>query len=51
MGEKRKCRNQDCNKEYTADDSDDGYCSFECWEHVHCGQPNEAVHEEITIDA
>jgi hypothetical protein len=51
MGERKVCRNPECGKEYVTDDSDDGYCSFECWEHIHCGKPPEAIHEDIHIEA
>jgi len=35
------CANPDCGKKYVVENKniDDGYCSQECWEHVHCGAP------------
>ena len=38
---KEICSNQACRKEYLVSDigSDDGFCSLECWEAVHCSEP------------
>jgi len=33
------CKNNNCKKEYVISDTDDGYCSFECWEKINCGEP------------
>jgi len=38
-----------CNNEYqvNANETDDGFCSFECWESANCGEPE--VPEEAFI--
>jgi hypothetical protein len=35
------CTNPECGKEYEVENrhADDGFCSQECWEHMHCGSP------------
>ena len=35
------CSNKNCCKEYAVENkrTDDGYCSQECWEEAHCGDP------------
>jgi len=33
------CNNPECRKQYVLDDTDDGFCSFECWEKVNCQSP------------
>jgi len=39
------CQNPGCGKEYIIPDlkSDDGFCSFECWEKVNCQTPPKRV--------
>lgn len=37
------CQNPKCNKEYVVSDVDDGFCSFECWEHVNCNAPKKKI--------
>jgi len=37
------CQNPECGKEYIMAKSDDGYCSFECWEKVNCQTPQKRV--------
>jgi len=39
-----KCKS--CNNVYTPTDTDDGYCSFECWETTNCGSPELVVSED-----
>ena len=36
-----RCSNPKCKKEYNVEDTetDDGFCSFECWESVNCLEP------------
>ena len=37
------CQNSVCGKEYITSKTDDGFCSFECWEKVNCQKPQERV--------
>jgi hypothetical protein len=37
------CQNPKCNKEYILSKTDDGFCSFECWELVNCQAPQKRV--------
>jgi len=45
------CSNPDCQKIYNVKETDGsmGCCSFECWEKVYCGTPQEEVFEELTV--
>lgn len=46
------CLNPDCNKDYEENlEADDGFCSFECWEKVHCLEPAHVQFEEIQLGA
>ena len=42
--QQKKCLNPVCGVEYTIDsnDIDDGFCSYNCWEHVHCSAPKKS---------
>ena len=44
MSDVVKCTNPKCGKEYTVENKalDDGFCSQECWEAVHCAAPKES---------
>ena len=46
------CKDPDCRKVYVVEDekSDDGYCSFKCWENVLCQNPPVEVSEEFVLD-
>ena len=39
-------------KTYVIEDekSDDGFCSFKCWENVLCQNPQEEISEEFVLD-
>jgi len=45
------CSNPDCQKTYQVSEKDDsmGCCSFDCWEKVYCGSPQEVVFEDLTV--
>lgn len=45
------CSNPECNKVYHVEniETDDGFCSFECWEKVHCLKPVQVQFEEIQL--
>jgi hypothetical protein len=43
------CSNPDCQKQYLASETDDGFCSFECWEKINCREPIKVVCEDIPI--
>jgi len=47
------CLNPECGKTYNVVNinTDDGCCSFECWEKVNCREPNHAHFEEIQLGA
>ena len=44
------CSNPDCKVVYTvAQDIDDGCCCYECYEKLHCHQPEEVEFEKIEL--
>jgi len=44
------CSNPECHKTYySKEDTDDGFCSFECWEKINCHEPQKMVLEDIPI--
>jgi len=46
------CKNPDCGKKYEVEkgDHDDGFCCYECWEAVNCGEPESVSFEELTVE-
>jgi hypothetical protein len=46
------CQNPECGKAYPVEDerSDDGFCSFNCWEKVNCQTPKEIHFEEFAVN-
>jgi hypothetical protein len=46
---KRECLHKECRKIYDVESpaTDDGYCSFECWENDNCHTPEEVISEEF----
>jgi hypothetical protein len=48
----RTCNNVDCGKQYNVEDetNDDGFCTFECWEHIHCKTPLVEEHTAFDVD-
>jgi len=39
-----------CRKTYEAQNADDGYCCFDCWEEDNCGTPTIQEEETITVN-
>jgi len=41
----KKCLNPSCSINYTIDsnDTDDGFCSYSCWEKVNCSEPKKST--------
>ena len=48
MGQKT-CSNPECKRQYLTSDSDDGFCSFECWEKINCCDPIQVTYEDLPI--
>jgi hypothetical protein len=44
MSNLKTCTNPKCRKEYITEDAktDDGFCSLDCWEEMHCASPKES---------
>ena len=47
----RVCLNPDCSRRYVVEDvkKDDGFCSFDCWEKIHCKEPQVETFEHLSV--
>lgn len=49
MDQKLVCSNPSCRKSYniTDIDSDENFCSFDCWEKINCKNPPQVINEDM----